>query len=249
MNVGVDNNAVNANNAANANNDDVDNNVASAHMATTLRAMQTRQTRRYHHGDLRAALLTRAEETLREKGPAALSLRELARDLGVSHAAPSRHFKDKQALLDALALVGFERLGETLAASQETADETFADRLGALARSYVGFATANAELLDLMFSIKHDPAASAALVAASQNMGVLATRLIEEGQRRGEVREGPIESIALPLFTTLHGYASIAVSGTLPTETPDTDLESVIAFTLRGSAPDTPRPGEHPPKP
>lgn len=160
--------------------------------------MQTRQTRRYHHGDLRAALLTRAEETLREKGPAALSLRELARDLGVSHAAPSRHFKDKQALLDALALVGFERFGETLAASQETADETFADRLGALARSYVGFATANAELLDLMFSIKHDPAASAALVAASQNMGVLATRLIEEGQRRGEVREGPIESIALP---------------------------------------------------
>ena len=56
--------------------------------------------RRYHHGDLRSALLRSAECALREKGAAALSLRELARDLGVSHAAPGRHFKDKQALLD-----------------------------------------------------------------------------------------------------------------------------------------------------
>jgi AcrR family transcriptional regulator len=199
--------------------------------------MQTR-TRRYHHGDLRAALLDRAEETLREKGPAALSLRELARDLCVSHAAPSRHFKDKQALLDALAQAGFERLGAALAASQETVDESFADRLGALARAYVGFATVNAELLDLMFSIKHDPAASEALVKASQGMSVLATELITEGQRRGEVRQGPVERVAIPLFSTLHGYASLAVSGTLPPEALRAGLEDVIAHTLRGCAPD-----------
>ena len=196
-NVGVANNAVNANNAVDANNDGsdnkggADNNVASGHMATTLTAMQTRQTRRYHHGDLRAALLTRAEETLREKGPAALSLRELARDLGVSHAAPSRHFKDKQALLDALALVGFERMGEALDASQATADETFADRLGALARSYVGFATANAELLDLMFSIKHDPTASEALVAGRTEHGRTGHASHRGGPAPGRGPRGP----------------------------------------------------------
>ncbi|MFE5143684.1 TetR/AcrR family transcriptional regulator [Streptomyces fagopyri] len=203
--------------------------------------MQTRP-RPYHHGDLRAALLARAEETLREKGPAALSLRELARDLGVSHAAPSRHFKDKQALLDALALTGFERLGATLAASQETAGDSFADRLGALARSYVGFATANAELLDLMFSIKHDPAASEALVQASQGMAVLAAELIAEGRRTGEVREAPLEAIAVPMFSTLHGFASLAVSGTLDADTLDANLDDVIAHTLRGCAPDHPAP-------
>ncbi|MEU9209414.1 TetR/AcrR family transcriptional regulator [Streptomyces sp. NPDC048415] len=203
--------------------------------------MHTRP-RRYHHGDLRAALLSRAEETLKEKGPAALSLRELARDLGVSHAAPSRHFKDKQALLDALALGGFDRLGEALAASQETVGESFADRLGALVRAYIGFATANAELLDLMFSIKHDPAASDALVKASQGMSVLALRVIEDGQRRGEVREGPVESIGTPVFTTLHGFATLAVSGTLPAGTLATALEYVIAHTLRGCAPDVPQP-------
>src|SRR5919199_958702 len=60
--------------------------------------------RRYHHGNLRAALLERAESTLAERGAAALSLRQLARDAGVSHAAPQRHFKTKAALLDALAV-------------------------------------------------------------------------------------------------------------------------------------------------
>ena len=56
---------------------------------------------RYHHGDLRAALIARAAEVVVADGVGALSLRELARDLGVSHGAPSRHFPDKQALLDA----------------------------------------------------------------------------------------------------------------------------------------------------
>lgn len=203
--------------------------------------MHTRP-RRYHHGDLRAALLTRAEETLKEKGPGALSLRELARDLGVSHAAPSRHFKDKQALLDALALAGFERFGAALAASQKTAGESFADQLGALARAYVGFSTANAELVDLMFSVKHDPEASAALREAVRGMGALVVGVITEGQRRGEVREGPLEAVAAPLFSAFHGFASLALSGTLPADQVDTALEYVIAHTLRGCAPDRPAP-------
>src|SRR5918998_6710951 len=73
--------------------------------------------RPYHHGSLRRALLERAEEALADGGSQRLSLRELARDIGVSHAAPRRHFADKQALLDALALDGFERLGDALRAA------------------------------------------------------------------------------------------------------------------------------------
>lgn len=192
--------------------------------------------RRYHHGDLRAALLTRAEQTLREKGPGALSLRELARDLGVSHAAPSRHFKDKQALLDALALAGFDRLHETLTASGE-AGETFADRLGGFVRAYVDFAVANAELLDLMYTIKHDPEASEALIKAAQRLGAMAEEVVAEGQRDGEVREGPVDGIALPVFTTLHGFASFAMSRVLSAEEVASGLDAVIAYMLRGCAP------------
>ncbi len=207
-------------------------------MTDTLTTMTPTQTRRYHHGDLRAALLTRAEETLQEKGPGALSLRELARNLGVSHAAPSRHFKDKQALLDALAVAGFDRLAETLTASQEDVGETFAERVAAIARAYVNFATANAELLDLMYAKKHDPTASETLVAASQRWGEQVLGLIAHGQHRNEVRKGPLERVGLPLFATLHGFASLASSGVLPAETLEHGLDDVIEHMLRGCAPE-----------
>src|SRR5690349_4984776 len=95
--------------------------------------------RPYHHGDLRAALLDRAGNVLRERGSDALSLRELARDIGVSPGAPSRHFMNKQALLDALALDGFERLVADIEASDKKAGPAFADRLNAMARAFVGF--------------------------------------------------------------------------------------------------------------
>jgi AcrR family transcriptional regulator len=193
--------------------------------------------RPYHHGDLPAALLARAEKTLREKGASALSLRELAREIGVSPAAPSRHFKSKQALLDALALTGFERLAEAIAASQEGAGEAFADRLDTAARAYVGFAVANAALLDLMFSVKHSPEASEALGATAHRWSDQLLELIGNGQRRGEVREGPLERIALPVVAALHGYAGLTVSGVLPPEAAEHGLDDLIAVILRGSAP------------
>ncbi|MFJ9896138.1 TetR/AcrR family transcriptional regulator [Streptomyces sp. NPDC091280] len=194
--------------------------------------------RPYHHGDLRAALLTRAEETLREQGTAALSLRGLARDLGVSHNAPSRHFKDKQALLDALALTGYERMTDAMRASQADAGESYRGRLEAVVRAYVGFCLENAALLDLMYSIKHDPQASAALLEATGRWSELIERLMVEGQRRGEVREGPLDRVGVPVFATLHGYADLAATGMLTSEVAAQGLDEVIAFILRGCAPD-----------
>lgn len=194
--------------------------------------------RPYHHGDLRAALLERAEHTLRERGSGALSLRELARDLGVSPAAPSRHFKSKQALLDALALAGFERLVGTLAASREGVGPTFAERLAAMARAFVGFSLANAALLDLMFSAKHSPEASQDLGDAARRWMEQGLELVATGQRRGEVREGPLERVALTVFAPLHGYVGLAVSGVPLPDAGDRGLDDVIASIVRGCRPD-----------
>jgi AcrR family transcriptional regulator len=192
------------------------------------------KTRPYHHGDLRAALLSQAERTLRDKGPSVLSLRELARDVGVSHAAPSRHFKDKQALLDALVLEGFDRLEAALTTARDEAGDSYADRLAAIARAYVRFAIGNAALLDLMYSFKHDPAASEALIAAVQRLSAFSAELIGDGQHRGEVREGPVECIALPVMASLHGFATLAMTFTLPAEEVERGLDETIAFVLRG---------------
>lgn len=99
------------------------------------------------------------------------------------------------------------------------------------------FAVANAELLDLMYTVKHDPAASEALIAAAHRLGAMAEEMVSEGQRDGEVREGPVDSIALPVFTTLHGFASFAMSSVLSEEQVASGLDAVIAYMLRGCAP------------
>src|SRR5918994_1639788 len=79
-------------------------------------------TRPYHHGDLRRTLLAAAVDAIAESGPTALSLRDLARRAGVSHAAPAHHFGDKAGLLTALAAEGYELLGEALETAVRTGD-------------------------------------------------------------------------------------------------------------------------------
>lgn len=97
----------------------------------------------YHHGNLREALLDRAAEVIAERGVEAISLRALARDLGVSHAAPSRHFADRRALLCELAKQGFRRSAEAMAVGAEAAGDDPVARYRALGRSYVRFARDN----------------------------------------------------------------------------------------------------------
>src|SRR2546430_17499265 len=80
----------------------------------------------YHHGDLRRAVLDAALDVIETSGPAALSLRDLARRAGVSHAAPAHHFRDKRGLLTAVAAEGYRRLagslGTTYGATQDLAE-------------------------------------------------------------------------------------------------------------------------------
>lgn len=97
----------------------------------------------YHHGNLKEALLERAAEVIAESGIEALSLRALARDLGVSHAAPRAHFADRGALLCALAHEGFRRSVAAMEAGAAAAGPDPVARYRALGRSYVQFARDN----------------------------------------------------------------------------------------------------------
>lgn len=100
---------------------------------------------RYHHGDLRAALLRAAGRLLERQGPAALSLRAAARRAGVSHNAPYRHFQDRDSLLAALAADGFATLEESLL------DAAGIGGLRAMGEAYVQFALARPQRFRLMF--------------------------------------------------------------------------------------------------
>ena len=110
---------------------------------------------RYHHGELREALLVAAEQELIEKGEDGFSLRSTAKRAGVSHAAPAHHFKDVAALLHGLAQRGFDRL--TMMMKDEQARKGNEDPVGLLVGAgvgYVRFATENPALFQLMFGAR-----------------------------------------------------------------------------------------------
>ena len=174
--------------------------------------------RAYHHGNLREALLEAAERSL---GHGELSLRELARDVGVSHAAPRRHFPDKQALLDALAEDGFERLGRELDQAMAAAGGSLRERLGAFARAYVRFATEHSALLDLMFAGKHS---NETVYAAANRAFAAPLALFASAQASGEIVAGDTERVGIVALATLQGLASLANNDMLG----DADLDEVV---------------------
>jgi AcrR family transcriptional regulator len=190
--------------------------------------------RPYHHGNLRTALLAEAERTVRERGVDELSLRELARAVGVSHGAPRRHFSDRQALLDALAEMGFARLGAELCSAADGAGEDFQPRLAATAAAYVRFATRDAALLELMFAGKHR-APSGVLHEAAEGAFSVLLELIEQGQAEGALEPGEPERVGLVLFATIQGIAALVTGGIVQAEQLEGLVADAIAHFLRGS--------------
>lgn len=196
-----------------------------------LRAVNDRP---YHHGNLRTALLAQAELSVRQHGVQALSLRELARAVGVSHAAPRRHFPDRQALLDALAEAGFERLGRELRSAVNDAGEDFHARVIATATAYVRFATRDAALLELMFAGKHSQGSGVLHEAADRAFAVI-FELIEQGQRERALDPGQTERVSLVLFATIQGIAALITGGMIDAQQLDELVADAIAHFLRGS--------------
>ncbi|MHB8692147.1 MAG: TetR/AcrR family transcriptional regulator [Solirubrobacteraceae bacterium] len=193
--------------------------------------------RPYHHGNLRQELLQEAERMLREQGIERLSLRELARAVGVSHGAPRRHFPDRQALLDALAQQGFERLHAELITAAATAAPEFSARLAATATAYVRFATDDAALLELMFAGKHR-APAGSLYEASERTFAVMLELIEQGQREGALESGETEGVGVLLFATLQGIAALVNAGMVEETRRDELVVDATARFLRGAKPD-----------
>jgi AcrR family transcriptional regulator len=193
--------------------------------------------RLYHHGDLRAGLLEQAERVLRDRGAAALSLRELARDLGVSHTAPHRHFKDRRALLDALALAGFDRLTTRLTEADPGPSSEFSHRLAAVAHAAVDFAVCEPELMALMFSRKHDTDAAGEMDEAWERLGAPLFAIMAYGQQAGEVHEGGIHRITVSAFAAVHGVASLATAGMLTKDEIPQALDDTLTHLLKGLRP------------
>ncbi|MGW6741810.1 TetR/AcrR family transcriptional regulator [Streptomyces sp. NPDC055025] len=186
--------------------------------------------RPYHHGDLRTALLRQAERTLEEHGADGLSLRELAREVGVSHGAPRRHFSDKRALLDALAEEGYERLGRRLDAALNGSEGDRGDleglgvrgdrgdrgglteRLVLFAQVYVEFAVEHRALLGLMHGSKEGSRGDR-LREANDRAFAAPVRLLAEARARGDIDPDTTGRVDMTVLAVLQGLAVLAATG------------------------------------
>jgi AcrR family transcriptional regulator len=184
----------------------------------------------YHHGDLRRALLDTALEAVGEQGPAAVSLRDVARRAGVSHAAPTHHFRDKTALLTALATEGWSLLADALRDAAADAGD-FAE----LGVAYVVFATSHPAHFAVMrapgMARADDPDLEAAMGRAREQL--------ESGVRRfdaGSTRDAA--TTALAAWSLVHGLAALVLEGAVPLK-PDADVADLArAVTSRLRPPD-----------
>ena len=184
----------------------------------------------YHHGDLRPALLAAAAHILRDGGTDALTLRALAEAVGVSRTAPYRHFKDKSALLVAVAAEGFERLRTTLRAV-DAARTTGLDPFEALGVAYVRFALDNPAHYRLMYGREAlSRGELPALQAAADTIFDEVVALIAARQATGDLRAGDPEALAYVAWSTVHGLASLLVDGQM--EHPE-DPEALARLTTR----------------
>lgn len=167
----------------------------------------------YHHGDLPRTIISTALDVIAESGPSALSLRDLARRAGVSHAAPAHHFGDRAGLLTAIAVQGFRLLADALVEAQRQTGDFL--EVGV---AYVGFAVEHPAHFAVMFRPELYRADDPELIAAKALTG---ETLYRGASPFAEPETGPdSQEAALAAWSLVHGFATLWLSGNLPAGLP-----------------------------
>jgi AcrR family transcriptional regulator len=175
----------------------------------------------YHHGDLRATCVSAAMELLEESGETALSLRAVARRAGVSPAAPYRHYADREALVSAVAALGYRELAERLAAAHPS--PATLEQLTSVGVAYVQFALERPALFRIMFGEPCDrdnDERIAATAAVTLYLHKIVGRVFPEADP---------EAMATATWALVHGLAFLHLDGKLDASTPSAVADRVTA--------------------
>lgn len=185
--------------------------------------------RPYHHGKLKEALLEAAFELLSTQNASQLSLRQIAKQAGVSHAAPYHYFADRRELLEALA----GRCHDQFYNQQKQATEqkqNAADRLVALGEAYVNFAVQYPNAFTLVFdpelcSPEQPNPCTVKTIEANEQ---LLDSIVLAAQQDGVLPQRPLKLISAAMWATMHGLAHLVLLGHLPDEAVSDVLRAYI---------------------
>ena len=170
----------------------------------------------YHHGDLHREILCTARALLEENNIASLSLRAVAKKVGVSHTAPYRHFKDKESLLAGVAAIGFAEITSQMAKAVELHPGNPAAQLQEAGQRYVQLVMDNPQCVQLMFGGILPCDDTYPELRASGDLAFERLKMIiEEGRSSGVFKQDDVELMAMTAWSCIHGLSVLFIHGSL----------------------------------
>jgi AcrR family transcriptional regulator len=190
--------------------------------------------RKYHHGDLKNALIKAGVEILSKEGMEGLSLRKVAQRAGVSHSAPYSHFPDKQSLIAAISTEGFNQLYAELDAAVIANSKNPEKQLQQGVRAYVQFALNNTDTFKIMFSgVLEKEKEYPAFVEISHKTFQRVVDVVRACQEAGVMRATSAEMLAVAVWGQVHGIVSLALEGQISHTVLDHHaIQDVVAFAV-----------------
>ncbi len=190
---------------------------------------------RYHHGDLRSALIEAATSIVEKDGVMALSLRGVAREAGVSQTAPYHHFADKQALLAAVAETGFLDLTTAMSDESGGVDDS-GDLMVALGQAYVAFATQNPGRFRLMFGplIGDKLSHPDLLDGSAKSFDMIRAAVIARRKSIGAVTSND-EADTMAAWSLVHGLATLLIESGFSAETMGASTQMELVGQVTGA--------------
>jgi AcrR family transcriptional regulator len=166
--------------------------------------------KKYHHGDLKNALIEAAVEILAQEGVGGLSLRKVAGKAGVSHAAPYAHFADKQALIAAISTEGFRTVYDRIRSEIQRCQGDPLQQLVGTAWAYVQFAIDKPAHFKITFSgaVEKQKDYPSYVEISRESFG-LVVQVVKDCQAAGILKNGPSDALAVSVWSLVHGFVSL----------------------------------------
>lgn len=190
--------------------------------------------KKYHHGDLKNALIKAGVEILAKEGVGGLSLRKVAQRAGVSHSAPYAHFPDKQSLIAAISTEGFNQLYAELEAAISPHSKSPKKQLVEGAQAYVRFALKYSDTFKIMFSgVLEKEKDYSSFVEISSKTFKLVVEVVQACQNAGVLPTAPANLMAVSVWGQVHGIVSLALEGQIShTLLEKKNIESIVSFAM-----------------
>ena len=188
----------------------------------------------YHHGDLREALILAAHRLIAERGPEDFTLADACRLAGVSTAAPYRHFADRGALVEAVALRGFDLLAQRTRGARDGHPLGSVEAIVAMGQAYVHFAEAEPALFRLMFGRHRVCSAGCKPTPEGGACFNVLLEAVESFLTKHDRLSCGVMTLALPLWTIVHGTSSLSIDRDFEGVAPGTDVDRLVENATRG---------------